>query len=113
MEKLNPSPKQHIHLQIDVDMYLPMHTVLEINQECIQEAITKLLQNNPQALIGNSPEDILKNLNISIENRPRPKGKWAKIAQNIEEHAMGEKAALEFNQGRQKFRETFGIGDIL
>jgi hypothetical protein len=43
-------------------MYFPLHITLDINQQHIQEAITQLLQNNPQALIGNSPEDLLKNL---------------------------------------------------
>jgi hypothetical protein len=108
-----PLKTQQIHLAIDIN--IPETTTIDINQESIQEAMRRLLQNNLQALTGNSPEEILLRLGLSAQKAPKEsypqKGKWAKVVARLEESAMGEKAAQAFDKGRKEFRETFAIGD--
>ena len=105
-----PLKKQSIHLFIDIN--IPESTVFDINQTSIQEAIRRLFQNNLQALVGDSPEEILQKLGFSSKrNEPATKGKWARVMEEIEQNAMGKEAGKEFDKGRKEFRETFAIGD--
>jgi hypothetical protein len=115
MKKQDQIPTSSIHLIIELNF--PKSLMIGINQEYVQEAIKMLLWKNPQALIGNSPEEIYQKLVLSGTNNESDtstsKGKWAKVIENLQKNAMGKEAAEEFNQGRQKFRETFAIGDTL
>jgi hypothetical protein len=108
-----PLKTQHLHLVIDINV--PETTTVDINQESIQEAIRRLFQNNLQALVGDSPEEILFRLGFLTPNESNKsslqKGKWAKIVARLEENAMGKEAEKAFNKGRKEFRETFAIGD--
>jgi hypothetical protein len=67
---------QSIHLFIDVK--IPVNTVANINKVYIQEAIRILLQSDLEALVGDSPEDILQRLGVP-KNKSATEGKWAKI----------------------------------
>jgi hypothetical protein len=64
METINEGVTDNLHLSINVRLMKPM---VNVHQEYVQEAIKRLFENNPQALVGNSPEKILTNLGISSE----------------------------------------------
>jgi len=113
MKNPNQLPKSGTHLLIELNF--PESTTIDINREYVQEAVKMLLWRNPQALVGHSAEEIYQKLVLSGTNNESqlPKGKWANIINNLEKNAMGKEAAKEFDQGCQKFRETFAIGDTL
>jgi hypothetical protein len=101
---------------LSIDVKIPANTIASINKVYVQEAIRILLQSDLEALVGNSPEEILQRLGFSspknkLKNKVATKGKWAKIMEQIEQNAMGEEAGKEFDKGREEFRATFAIGD--
>jgi hypothetical protein len=104
-------PDQTLFIEIN----FPEHITSGINREYVQEAVQMLFWKNPQALVGHSAEEIYQKLVHSETNHESDTGKrkWAKVIKNLEKNAMGKEAAKEFDQGRQKFRETFAIGDTV
>ncbi|EDN71367.1 hypothetical protein BGP_3564 [Beggiatoa sp. PS] len=85
-----------------------------VHQEYVQEAIKKLFENNPQALVGNSPEEILTNLGISQDisrlntskNKPLQTTKQGML-QRLKKHSLSPESLKKFNEGREAFRDNF------
>ncbi len=107
--------ENYLHLSIDVKI---PGTLVNVNQGFIQEAVRILIQNNPQALTGNSPEDVLINLGFSSENMSnanpyKPQKKWGKMLQRLKKHSMSPESLKKFNEGREEFRENFVMTDPL
>ncbi len=112
METTNESVTDHLHLSVNVRL---MEPIINVHQECVQEAIKRLFENNPQALVGNSPEKILANLGISPNkishtntspDKPQKTTKQSML-QRLKKHSMSAESLKKFNEGRKVFRENF------
>jgi hypothetical protein len=71
----NRTEKTH-QLCLSVNLDIPS-TIVNVNQEYIQEAIRMIFKNRPQALDVNSPEEVLQKLGI-----PK-KGKWTNFIERL------------------------------
>ena len=112
METINESVTDHLHLSVNVKLMKP---IINVHQECVQEAIKRLFENNPQALVGNSPEEILANLGISpnkishTNTSPDEHQKTTTLGmlQRLKKHSMSVESLKKFNEGRKVFRDNF------
>jgi len=112
METINEGVIDHLHLSVNVRLTKP---ILNVHQECVQEAVKRLFENNPQALIGNSPEEILTNLGISKDQISRINTSSYEsinttkrgMLQRLKKHSMSPQSLKKFNEGRKVFRDNF------
>ncbi len=110
METINEGMTDYLHLSVNVRLTKP---IVNVHQECVQEAIKLLFENNPQALVGHSPEDILTNLGLSKDKINRthtsPPQETTKrgMLQRLKKHSMSPESLKKFNEGRQVFRDNF------
>jgi len=56
----------HFQFSVEVRLNKPINN---LHPECIQTAINRLITDNPYAFRGTSPEEILRNVWVSPENR--------------------------------------------
>jgi len=55
-----------VNFQFSVELNKPINN---LHPECIQSAIERLITENPYAFMGNSPEEILRNVWVSKQNQ--------------------------------------------
>lgn len=106
MEAVKESITDHIQLSIDIRLNEPVN----LNPEYIQEVMKRLITNNPQAWIGNSPEEILQHFAIIPHKVSPPISKETskiKMLQRLKQHSMSPESLKKFNEGRKEFRENF------
>ncbi len=78
----------------------------------MQKLLFNWEKNNPQALIGNSPEEILTNLGISPDKinpntSPNNSQKTMEMLQRLKKHSMSPESLQKFDEGRKVFRDNF------
>jgi hypothetical protein len=111
METINKETSQHHQFDLSINVSVP-DTTININQKYVQEAleqiINELFRKNPEALKGNSPEEIREKLNINgiYSNKPKNTGKWKNFTQGLRQHAMGKEAGEAFDNGRKEFHDN-------
>jgi len=101
MENITEKTSETLCLSVNLDV---PSTVVNVNQEYIQEAIRIIFKNHPQALDVKSPEEVLQKLGFDF---PTKKGKWTNFIERLEQHAMGKEAGKAFDEGRKEFRDNF------
>jgi hypothetical protein len=112
METINEGVTDHLHLSVNIRLMKP---IVNVRQECVQEAIKRLFENNPQALLGHSPEEILTHLGIppdkisrtnTSQDKPQETTKQGML-HRLKKHSMSPKSLKKFNEGRKVFRDNF------
>jgi len=110
MESINKETSANGQFSLSINVRVP-DAVVNINQKYVQEALQQIVNelfiNHPEALKGDSSEEIRDRLNISLVNKPKNTGKWKKFTQGLRQHAMGKEAGEAFDKGRKEFRENF------
>jgi len=116
METINECVTDHLHLSVNIRLMKP---IVNVQPECVQEAIKRLFENNPQALVAHSPEEILTNLGISPDKISRTNTSPDKPAnqtkrgmlQRLKKHSMSPESLKKFNEGRKVFRDNFVMAE--
>jgi hypothetical protein len=63
-----PATAAKVNFQFSVEVRLNK-PINNLHPECIQTAVKRLITDNPHAFRGNSPEEILRNVWVSPENK--------------------------------------------
>jgi hypothetical protein len=66
MQARTETAKVNFQFSVEVRLNKPINN---LHPECIQIAVKKLITDNPHAFIGHSPEEILRNVWVSSENK--------------------------------------------
>jgi len=107
MEKLESHQSKRYMLQVPVNY--PKETLSESHLLNVRKALQIILENNPEVLIANSPEEALQKLGFHF---PEQKGKWAAAAERLStQNTLSIEAGKILEEEGKNFREGFILGD--